>query len=193
MDCAQGYLKTIKNLYFILLNKVLYEIFTTMNIATSVLQGQNSSLVSAMQTIEVCKSDVEDFREIYTVEKIKNDLELLNTSHTSVKSSKEKRKAKFLTIVEICDVFGKEFTGRFGKSNVSKWISMQAQSPQSNRFLYPDALLPLFEYARTAPVVNILWSENLVSFSLLEAEYLKQKSKNTMTRTRMTKKTQSIE
>ena len=53
------YLKAIKNPYFILLNKILYVIFTSLNIATYVLQGKAKNLLSAMQTIEECKRDIE--------------------------------------------------------------------------------------------------------------------------------------
>ena len=36
-----------------------------MNIATCVLQGKDKNLLSAMQTIEECKRDIECFKETY--------------------------------------------------------------------------------------------------------------------------------
>ena len=58
---AEGHLKIVNNPYFVLLNKILFEVFSTLNIANYVLQGRDSNLTSTMQTIEECRVDIDDF------------------------------------------------------------------------------------------------------------------------------------
>ena len=54
---------------------------------------------------------------------------------------------------------------------------MHALPPQSYSFFDPDALLPLFNYAKTVPLINKLWVTNEVSERLLSAECRDFKSK----------------
>ena len=54
---AQGYLKVARNPHFILFNKILYVIFACMNIATCVLQGKSTNLLSVMQIGKECIND----------------------------------------------------------------------------------------------------------------------------------------
>ena len=61
---AEGHLKIVKKPYFIILNKILFEVFSTLNIANCVLRGRDSNLTSAMQTIEECRVDIDDFRNV---------------------------------------------------------------------------------------------------------------------------------
>ena len=80
---AQGYSQIVKNPYFILLNNILFEIFTTMNITTTVLQSRDLNLVSAMRTIQECQKDREHFRTIYNSERIQKDLQTMNSLYGS--------------------------------------------------------------------------------------------------------------
>ena len=75
------------------------------------------------------------------------------------------------TVVEVCDVLGEELSWRFGRENTSILVAMHAFSRESDSFFDPDALLPLFNYAKTVPLINKL------SERLLSAEYRVFKSK----------------
>ena len=59
-------------------NKILYEIFTCMNIATCVLQGMSTYLLSAMEILKECINDITLFRNTYSEEKLKENLEKLS-------------------------------------------------------------------------------------------------------------------
>ena len=67
------------------------------------------------------------------------------------------------TVVEVCDLLGEELSRRFRRENTCIWVAMHALSPESDSFFDPDALLPLFNYAKTVPLINKLWVTNGVS------------------------------
>ena len=173
-----------------------------MNIATCVLQGKDKNLLSAMQTIEECKRDIERFKETYSIKRIEKDLQMLNSQYGSkdVSAKRKTHMPSYLhdsiidcriqieeqnqgpnklrqTLVEVCDSLCNELAVRFGKDNISKWISMQALSPMSDDFLDSNALMPLFEYAKSVPSITRIFVENSASKSLLEAECRIFKSK----------------
>ena len=142
--------------YFILLDKILFEVFSTLNIANSVLQGRDSNLKSAMQTIEECRVDIEDFH-VYSIDKITKDLETMRSLYTEKGSfAKEKRQTSlpkclsgsivddripsqiqrmpgaidlWQTVVEVCNVLSEELSRRFGGENTSIWVAIHALSP----------------------------------------------------------------
>ena len=179
---------------------------TTLNIANSVLQVNASNLPSAIEMIEECRSDINDFRNAYSLDKIEKDLDTMKSMYSDHDNTQGRGKRQSSlpqrligtvmderipsqvqrdpdstdlrqTVVGICDVLGEELSQRFNPQNTSAWGAMHALSPESETFFDSDALLPLYEYAKTAPIINEFWNTNGVSESLLNAECRLFKSK----------------
>ena len=55
---------------------------TTLNIANSVLQGNASNLPSAIEMIEECRGDINDFRNAYSLDKIEKGLDTMKSMYS---------------------------------------------------------------------------------------------------------------
>ena len=123
-----------------------------MNIATCVLQGKSTNLLSAMQIVNECINDITLFRNTYSEEKIKENLETskmdcgtdnsekrqstrlperLRDSIIDVHLPSEQERAPgdiklAQTVTEVCDTLTEELSRRFANENVSIWIAMEA-------------------------------------------------------------------
>ena len=70
------------------------------------------------------------------------------------------------------DVLESEFQRRFSNDNVTLWHSMESLSPNSKKFIDAESLKPLFEYAKTLPVMRREYSRINVSIEDLKGECL---------------------
>ena len=150
------------------------------HIATCVLQGKRTNLLSAMQIVKECINDT--FENLETLSKMDYGTdnsekrqatrlpERLRDSIIDVHLQSEQERAPgdlklTQTVTEVCDTLTEELSRRFANENVSVWIAMEPLSPLSKEFLNPAALKPLFGYAKSVPTLNNLWIQNDVRIS----------------------------
>ena len=166
---------------FPFINCMLMEILTPINIVVKSLQSAQENLTSALQIINSLRDDLNSKRSLLNEESIlemisdfkeKNQIpdtckdkrsssipgrfqdfiitdQIPGPSNNSRDSSDHVRKFK-----ECIDVIENEFKRRFSDDDVNLWCSMECLSPKSDRFLDADSLNPLFEYAKTIPVIH---------------------------------------
>ena len=179
---------------FIFINCLLMEILTPINIVVKTLQSSQENLHSAIQVVNAVREDLKSTRSLLNdvfIEKMISDFKEKN--QITVERSKEKRSksvpAHFQDFVitdpipadsnysnnaqtfkECLDLIETEFERRFSNDDVTLWHSMESLSPKFEKFLDADLLNPLFEYAKTIPVIQREYSRLNVSVEDLKGE-----------------------
>ena len=179
---------------FLFINCLLMEILTPINIVVKTLQSSQENLHSAIQVVNAVREDLKSTRSLLNdvfIEKMISDFKEKN--QITVERSKEKRSksvpAHFQDFVitdpipadsnysnnaqtfkECLDLIETEFERRFSNDDVTLWHSMESLSPKFEKFLDADLLNPLFEYAKTIPVIQREYSRLNVSVEDLKGE-----------------------
>ena len=178
---------------FVFLNCLLMEILTPINIVVKTLQSSHENLHSAIQVVNAVREDLRSTRFSLNEELItKMIAEFKEKNQIPLDNSKQKRKTSVpthfqdfvitdpipadssdsyvQTFKECIDVLESEFQRRFSNDNVTLWHSMESLSPNSEKLIDAESLKPLFEYAKTIPVLRREYSRLNVSIEDLKGE-----------------------
>ena len=177
---ARGLLLQLTQPSFVLLNKFLSEFLDQINIAIKVCQSKGTNIANVLTVIKECRFEISSLKDLYTVEKITHDFNVLNAQYSINKrpvraKTISKRIEDFVVdapvqspnsdaedviqevrrvIVELCDCFESEMETRFSTDNTSLWSAMEALSLKHSDFINPSLLEPFFDYMLTVPEIR---------------------------------------
>ena len=150
------------------------------NIANKVCQSKGTNIANVLTVIKECRFEISSLKDLYTVEKITHDFNVLNAQYSIDKrpvraKTLSKRIEDFVVdapvqspnndavdviqevrrvIVELCDCFESEIETRFSTDNTSLWSAMEALSLKHSDFLNPSLLEPFFDYMLTVAEIR---------------------------------------
>ena len=79
---TRGLLLQLTQPTFVLLNKFLSEFLDQINIANKVCQSKGTHIANVLTVIKECRFEISSLKDLYTVEKITHDFNVLNAQYS---------------------------------------------------------------------------------------------------------------